>query len=299
MKLLAIVSIAASVFVGEANATSFLNVANGVWSSGLNTGANPLTGGAVDPHYVLISIPAGCTLADPTCLESAGNLFGPAAYVVMGSDPLAAGSSNTGVQPLGGTWVIGNANTSQWIGPKGDQVGPANPDPFSPGTPPGTFPNLGTYPVGGSDTNALFIYRLIFSLTSLNMLPSSATVTLGWLSDDKDNGLSPTDPNYKASSIRVCTNAGAPGESCQAVTNSGNDGFGANALTQVTIGPQYFSDGLLALDFLVYNRPLVGYDPSGLRVEILSADATQLPEPGTLAMLGLGLTGILVLRRKR
>src|SRR5262245_55126206 len=76
VKLLVIVSLTVGVFVGEARATSFMNIANGLWSTGLNSSANPLTGGSTDPHYTLIAIPTGCTASDPTCIEGINDLFG-------------------------------------------------------------------------------------------------------------------------------------------------------------------------------------------------------------------------------
>lgn len=295
MKLLALATLAAGVFVGEAHATSFLNITNGLWSTGLGGNGAALNSGATDPHYQIIAIPSGCGLGDQTCWQAVNTLFGPSAYVVHSLNP----GNNQPVFPFDGTWASGNGTKSLWIGPKADQVGPANPDPFdSNNTPLGQFPNISIYPVNGVDTGALFIYRLTFNLSALGLIPGTANVQLAWSSDDPDNGLSPNDPNYLASHINICSNVGTPQEVCATVPNSGNTGYVDTALSTVTIGSQFFSNGPMALDFYVYNKPVQFKDPSGLRVEFTVADAQGLPEPGTLALIGLGLTGIIALRRK-
>jgi hypothetical protein len=64
-----------------------------------------------------------------------------------------------------------------------------------------------------------------------------------------------------------------------------------------------FQPGLNTLDFIVYNWPCGGCapdfgNPVGLRVNIISATAEPVPEPGTFALIGAGLIGAGILGRR-
>jgi hypothetical protein len=264
----------------SASAASFMNVANGVWSTGFNNSAVILGSGAVDPHYTLIKLPAGCA-GNLSCSEDGtlGNAFGPGTYVVMGPN---------GTYPLNGAWLANDSN-SLWLGPRADQR-----TPFVGGI---TWPNVEIF---GHNTD-FYVYRMVFNLTLLGLNPASAVINLSWLSDN-NNGV----PNTNASHIRLCGIASAsdtnPCASGTAITNSGNAGQGAPALTNVIIAHgsnnATFVDGYMALDFVVYNEFLAsGFNPSGLRVQINSAIA-DVPEPATLALMAAGLMGLGLMRRK-
>jgi hypothetical protein len=60
----------------------------------------------------------------------------------------------------------------------------------------------------------------------------------------------------------------------------------------------------MALDFIVYNSNIgFGFNPTGMRVEILSADAeaaqNPVPEPATLGMISFALIGAGLWHRRR
>lgn len=275
--------------------------ADGVWATGFSTGNTVLTGGAVDPHYTLIKLPAGCTATtNGTCQESGGTVqnpltdpFGPATYVVLGGAGTPPGPGYP-IQP--GAWNLGNDAASggagsSWIGPRAGQSQP---------TVGGTYPNVEIF-ASGTD---FYAYRMVFNLTALGLNPGTANIQLAWLSDNADSATNP----LLTSQIRLCAINSASDPVCGAgsmVGGSGNGGQGANALTPVSIihgqNGASFSSGLLALDFIVYNStiPATQLNPSGMRVDIISATADNVPEPGTMALLGFGLAAVAFARRKR
>ena len=55
-----------------------------------------------------------------------------------------------------------------------------------------------------------------------------------------------------------------------------------------------FVQGMNTLDFVLTNR----YGPTGLRVE-MSGTAEELPEPGSLALVGMALAGLALSRRRK
>ncbi len=152
--------------VSAASTISFNNVANGVWSTGLSSGAVALAGGSVDPHFVLFP-PAGCTTSALNCRENStvGDVFGPASYVVLGPN---------GTFPLNGAWAASNDSNSQWIGPRADETNPVVGS---------TFPNVAPY----ASVTDPYVYRLPFNLTLLGIVPNNANIQLRWLSDDATN----------------------------------------------------------------------------------------------------------------
>lgn len=85
--------ICAAALTGSASAATIL----GLYNTGLDAGGSLLPENQIDPHYVLISVPAGSGL-------------GPNAYIADHTKP-----------PLStGEWVP-NAALSKWIAPVGDQ----------------------------------------------------------------------------------------------------------------------------------------------------------------------------------
>lgn len=265
---------------------SFKNVANGVWNSGLNSGATVLSGGSVDPHYVIIP-PATCSGATVSlnCSEdgTTTNGFGPSSYVVLGPNgtyPLVPQA-----WPFGDS-AVGTANGSAWLGPRANETNPT-----VGGT---TFPNVDIF---GSATE-FYVYRLVFNLTALGLDPFTANIQLQWIADNNDNA------NGQSSQIRLCTVASAASPVCAASTTVGglnstvSQPQAQNATSfgnTITINSGYGA-GLMALDFIVYNSVIAsGNNPSGARVNIVSANASTpsgVPEPATWALFGVGFLAL-------
>jgi len=254
----------------SAQAVSFKNVAEGVWSTGLSNGAALLTAPSADSHYVLIQ-PTGCTVPSPPANCSG---FGPNAVLVVGP-------------PTNGSWPSGNGSESQWIGPVEQQ---------------GSVGNNGIF----NSTVDYYVYRLIFNLSNLGLMADTAQISLRWLADnDTGNVGNPTTSSH----IRICSIPDAGNRDvCAANTAVANSSPGAQNMGSfssqptITLGSSLFAAGYMALDFVVYNSPIAfGENPSGLRLEIVAAtaDPNPVPEPITLSMMGLGLIGLgMVARRK-
>jgi hypothetical protein len=278
---------ASSVFGATIN---FQNVSNGIWNTGTSSFSSPnliVTGlGAQDPHYVLIP-PASCqtgggAVNTPNCEEAAGNPFGPNSYVL---------SSNNNTYPFDGAWPFeqdaDGPTSSRWIGPRPDQTNPL-------------APNLNPLANGVE----FYIYRMTFNLGLLGLNSGTMNIQLKWLSDNPDNNQGTSNPPNPTvqSNIRLCT---VPGQNnttqgtCGNVVSVGNPGQGASAFGSTVSIVSAFTTGWYALDFVVYNSIVDGLNPTGLRVQIVSATATDdvvgaVPEPATFglmagALLALGL----------
>lgn len=249
-----------------AHAVSFKNTANGVWSTGLDASAVVLAGNTADSHYFLIQ-PTGCSVV-PTPATCAS--FGPNAITVIG--------------PPGTLWSANDAN-SAWVGPIGDQTNVQN----------NTIYNNSSDP---------YTYRMIVDFAALQLYYSTASVSLRVLSDNNVNSVgNPTDQSH----IRVCAIPDAANRTACAsntrVTGSATGAENTNPFSSqapVTINAAYFTSALMAIDFVVYNSPIAfGANPSGLRVEILSANADPVPEPMTFSLIGLGLLGLGLYSRRK
>lgn len=246
---------------------SFMHVNGGVWSTGFGTNTVLLADASVDPHYTLIQVPPGCT--GRPCQTDSGAPLGPNSYVVIG-----------GQYPLTGTW-INNEPNSRWIAPRAN-LSNSN--------------SATNNHVHHHDTEP-YIYRMWFNLELLGLLPSSASISLRWVSDNNDGA-----PNSYASHIQLCTGLTSGVDwsraGCAVLPNSGNNGQN-RALSIVNI-TQGFTAGWMALDFVVYNEVLLaGQNPTGLNVEILGASANvSTPEEATLALVGAGMILFAIQRRR-
>jgi hypothetical protein len=268
----------------------FKNVANGVWNSGLVSNAALVTPGQQDTHYVLIS-PAGCTSALITCQQSAGTEFGPQSYVVLGPN---------GVYPVNGAWpfshdTVAGPNATQWLGPRPNQITPLQ------GGGPG-FNDTAPY----AHASEFYVYRVNFNLNLLGLTSGTYSIQLRWLSDNpsNDDGAFPVPPTTLQSHINLCSTTGANDTStatCGNTVATGNPGQSAGAFgSAVTINGTVQS-GWQSLDFVVFNAvvPNGQNNPTGLRVLIDSAVASDVPEPATFGLIAVALLGFGIYRRKQ
>lgn len=123
--------------------------------------------------------------------------------------------------------------------------------------------SLDTHPVG------TYTYRTTFDLTGLN--PGTAVITGRWSTDN-------TGPKIVLNANDVL---------------DASSGYSTWYDFDIDSG---FISGINTLDFVVWNASGTTGNPTGLRVE-MTGTANIIPEPASLALLGVGLVGI-AFRRK-
>ena len=161
--------------------------------------------------------------------------------------------------PGSNPWLANDANSS-WITPTNNQAT--------------------TYP------NAQYFYGTNFSLTSGQA--TSAQITGSWLADDYGTGIFLNGVGVGQSSLPAFGGLGGP-----LVFFSISNGGVGQAQFQINNNSLVFG---LANDSTNHGLLAGGNTPTGLRVQI---SATAVPEPGTILLMGAGLAGVLVARRRR
>lgn len=259
-------------------AATFAGVANGVYNTGVNSSSVVLSGGNPDTHYTLIKLPTGCSgvQCDEDLTVGGIDLFGPASYVILDGYPTSGGSP----------WLA-NDSTSKWTGPRANQTAPVVP----------------TASIFASHDD-FYVYRMVFNLTALNLNPATANLQFRWASDNPSNQGIPPVPPVLNSHVRMCGVTSVNDPECgSGSTIAGSNSAGFNTWTSTITVNSGFVGNLMALDFVVYNSivPDGNFNPSGLRVEIISATAdfnSDVPEPSTYALIGSALAGLALLRRR-
>ncbi|WP_028535637.1 PEP-CTERM sorting domain-containing protein [Paludibacterium yongneupense] len=161
--------------------------------------------------------------------------------------------------PLNGSWSSDSA-TSSWVAPQASYGG-----------------------LVSDAANTAYTYQTTFTIGS-NELASTARLLGQWQAD-----------NY---GVQITLNGHVISQTSMPGTGSG---VGFQGWTPFAIASG-FQQGVNTLDFTIQNTSTgaanIG-NPSGIRVEFSTASISAVPEPETYALLGLGLAGVLIVRRRR
>ncbi len=154
-------------------------------------------------------------------------------------------------------WVA-NSSSSRWINPTGLGA------------------DLSDWHPGG-----VYVYTTTFSLEGF--IPATTEILLGWAADDNDLGVAPPPYDYIAVNGFPVFSAGT----------GGDPGSYTGLHPELLEGTLPWLPGINTLDFVIANTdadPGPGFTgPTGLRVEILSAEALLIPEPTTWMVLAVSL----------
>lgn len=132
-----------------------------------------------------------------------------------------------------------------------------------------------SYPNSGSDAGGSWEFRTSFDLS--DFLLSTVAIQFRVATDNRFDG------------YRV--NGGSP------IVPGAHASFSSFSPWYV-VNTAGLVQGLNTLTILVYNIPQATGNPAGLRVEF-DAQGVETPEPSTNLLMGLGLVGLALLRRRR
>lgn len=179
-----------------------------------------------------------------------------------------AGLFNTGVDGAGAALAAGSADTHYSI------LVPSQAAIVIKDAIPGTWlANSATrrwvwQDINGQPTFTTLTFRTTFDLTGLDF--SSASISGDWATDN--------------TGLDILINGASTGNTCS----------GFSSLCNFTVASGFVA-GINTLDFQVQDLGVI----SGFLVSSISGTANAIPEPGTLAILGLGLIGLGVTRRRK
>lgn len=138
------------------------------------------------------------------------------------------------------------------------------------------------YSPGDTDPTGYFVFRTSFTLSASDN-PSSVSITGRWIADNWG--------------VDIYVN----GAIYSPTQSTPTDTFTTWTPFSLSGSSGLFTTGVNTLDFVVRNQDAGPGGPTGLRVEFLSATVSEIPEPATVGLLGLGLVamGIVARRRKK